>query len=196
MQQRRRLRHSKNTKRTLRRSRQTNRQKRVPKQGRNRSRSTQRATRPLRGRQTLSNAKSHQWWRKSQRHKTRPSSRHQNHPRRNLLPNMWWKQLRTHPLCLRSNWRKKPYPQEEKGRLEITRRLRQAPAAKRTVKIAPNTSIILLHSLGKANSMSSSWVNHSSEFAPLTGFRRVLLTIRTAAIAHLCLELFERYFPA
>jgi hypothetical protein len=52
--------------------------------------------------------------------------------------------------------------------------------------------IILLHSLGKANSMSSSCVNHSFEFFPLRGFLRVLLTIRTAVIAHLYFELFER----
>ena len=32
----------------------------------------------------------------------RPSSRHKNHPRRNLLPNMRCKQLRTHPLRPRS----------------------------------------------------------------------------------------------
>jgi len=51
--------------------------------------------------------------------------------------------------------------------------------------------IILLHSLGKTNSMSSSAVNHSLELIPLRGFFRVLLTIRTTVIAHLRLHLAE-----
>ena len=51
---------------------------------------------------------------------------------------------------------------------------------------------ILLYSLGKTNSISSSWLNHSFLLASETGFLTVRLTIKTTVFAHLHLERLER----
>jgi len=52
-----------------------------------------------------------------------------------------------------------------------------------------NTGLrILLYSLGKTNSISSSWLNHSFLLASETGFLIVRLTIKTTVFAHLHLE--------
>ena len=56
-----------------------------------------------------------------------------------------------------------------------------------------NTGLrILLYSLGKTNSISSSWLNHSFLLASETGFLTVRLTIKTTVFAHLHLEQLER----
>jgi len=52
---------------------------------------------------------------------------------------------------------------------------------------------ILLYSLGKTNSISSSWLNHSFLLASETGFLTVRLTIKTTVFAHLHLQQLERY---
>ena len=61
-------------------------------------------------------------------------------------------------------------------------------------KSSVNTGLrILLYSLGKANSISSSWLNHSFLLASETGFLTVRLTIKTTVFAHLHLQQLERY---
>ena len=59
-------------------------------------------------------------------------------------------------------------------------------------KSSLNTGLrILLYSLGKTNSISSSWLNHSFLLASETGFLTVRLTIKTTVFAHLHLERLE-----
>ena len=56
-----------------------------------------------------------------------------------------------------------------------------------------NTGLrILLYSLGKTNSISSSWLNHSFLLASEMGFLTVRLTIKITVFAHLHLERLER----
>jgi hypothetical protein len=50
--------------------------------------------------------------------------------------------------------------------------------------------------LGKTNSISSSWLNHSFLLASETGFLTVRLTIKTTVFAHLHLERLEHCFQA
>ena len=58
-----------------------------------------------------------------------------------------------------------------------------------------NTGLrILLYSLGKTNSISSSWLNHSFLLASETGFLTARLTIKTTVFAHLHLERPERCY--
>lgn len=52
---------------------------------------------------------------------------------------------------------------------------------------------ILLYSLGKTNSMSSSWLNRSLDFDLLTGFLIVRLTIRTTVLVRLLFDLVDCY---
>ena len=60
-------------------------------------------------------------------------------------------------------------------------------------KSSVNTGLrILLYSLGKTNSISSSWLNHSFLLASETGFLTVRLTIKITVFAHLQLERLER----
>ncbi len=64
-------------------------------------------------------------------------------------------------------------------------------------KSSVNTGLrILLYSLGNANSISSSWLNHSFLLASETGFLTVRLTIKITVFAHLHLERFERCLQA
>jgi len=59
-------------------------------------------------------------------------------------------------------------------------------------KSSLNTGLrILLYSLGKTNSISSSWLNHSFSLSSETGFLTVRLTIKTTVFAHLHLSQLE-----